>query len=292
MPRSTLSVLLVSALLLLSASASQAQTQASCTFTFLPTMVTIPNFGTATWSASGINDFGTVVGSASTPTADFGIIRWAGGGVTPVFGTSLVARNDSGLSIGYSVIENNQPILLIGTSGTDITLNGSPGPIQAVNGINGWGSVVGTYFTDFPNGLTGFKRWSNGGFITLNFPGAQQTTPIGINDSSTIVGSYFAVAGQGNGFIYHNGQWASLNFPSSTNTTLTGISNAGVIIGNAMVNGSSTAFLYGNGVFKVISVPNALANSTTVFGIGPKLGMILGTASFSTGDQGFIATCQ
>ncbi len=46
-------VLLVSALLLLSASASQAQTQASCTFTFLPTMVTIPNFGTATWSASG-----------------------------------------------------------------------------------------------------------------------------------------------------------------------------------------------------------------------------------------------
>jgi len=72
--------------------ATLAQTQASCTFTFLPTTVSIPNFGTTTWSPAGVNDFGTVVGSASTPTADFGIIRWAGGGVT----TSLVAGNDNG----------------------------------------------------------------------------------------------------------------------------------------------------------------------------------------------------
>jgi hypothetical protein len=103
---------------------------------------------------------------------------------------------------------------------------------------------VGTYFTDFPNGLTGFKRWSNGGFVTLSFPGAQQTTPTSINDSGVIVGYYFPTSGLPSGFIYHSGQWATLNFPKSTNTMMVGIDNAGAIIGNALTpDKTSTPFL-------------------------------------------------
>jgi probable HAF family extracellular repeat protein len=278
----------VSALVLMCVSAAEAQSQASCTFKSFGLEVNLPDLGTMPWSPAGINDFETIVGSVSTPAADFGIIRWSGGGLTSVFATSLVDRNDSGITIGFSPIENNQPILMTGTTVDLLTLNNQAQ--FTVSSINNWGSIVGTYFTDFPNGLTGFKRWSNGGFITLSFPGAQQTTPMGINDKGTVVGVY--AAGSSNGFIYHNGEWATLNFPKSANTSLVGISNAGMIVGSAvMSDGSQTAFLYENGVFKTISPEGATPNSTTVFGISPKLGLIVGTAK-GLSQGGFIAKCQ
>lgn len=147
------------------------------------------------------------------------------------------------------------------------------------------------YFTNFPNGLTGYKRWSNGGFLTLSFPGGQLTNPTSINDNGVVVGGYSPASGSTNGFIYHSGSWAKLKFPNSTSTTLVGIDNAGAIIGNALMpNSTSTPFLYENGVFKVISVPGASANSTTLSGISPKSGLIVGTAGLNTG--GFIAECQ
>lgn len=105
----------------------------------------------------------------------------------------------------------------------------------------------------------------------------------------TIVGNYDSGGSQLSGFIYHNGQWASLKFPNSVNTSLVGISNAGVIIGNALMpDDTQTAFVYENAAFKVIAVPNATGNSTTVFDISPNLGLIVGT--YSSG--GFIAKCH
>ena len=279
--------------------ASYAQSQASCTFASFGLGVNIPNLGSGFISPAGINDWGTIVGTAIpnndqiTPNS-VGLIRWAHGGVSFPLGTAnasgLTDRNDKGVSVGEI---GGIPILLNGGTFTDITLNNFSGQLQSANGINNWGSIVGTYFMDFPNGLTGFKRWNNGGFFTLSFPGSLLTTPTSSNDNGIIVGYYFPTFGSlPNGFIYHSGQWATLKFPHSMNTVLVGIDNAGVIIGNALMpDKTSKPFLYENGAFKVISVPGATTNSTTLFGISPKLGLIVGTAG-GVPKGGFIAKCQ
>jgi hypothetical protein len=280
---------LLTFVILLLTSGIHAQTQASCKFTLFPLSVNVPNVGSVFVVPAGVNDYGTVVGAASLPSAiNVAFVRWANGGVTLPLGTnesSLVDRNDHGTSLGYIGPESGQtPILLNGTTVTDIQL--AVPNVFFVNSINNWGSVVGTYVgLDFAK--HGFKRWSNGGFITLDYPGALETHPQSINDSGPVVGLYLTGGQQGNGFIYRSGQWATLNFPNSTSTSLIGISNAGMIVGSATVNGAATTFLYENGAFKVILVPVTVP---IVTGISPKLGIIVGE-SFST-NQGFTGTCQ
>jgi hypothetical protein len=69
-------------------------------------------------------------------------------------------------------------------------------------------------------------------------------------------------------------------------TFLLGISNAGVIIGEAEPLGPPIYFIYVNGVFKQIDVPNS--SFTQVSGISAG-GVISGTTDF---NQGFTGTCQ
>src|SRR5437660_1526667 len=77
--------------------------------------------------------------------------------------------------------------------------------------------------------------------------------PLGIDDFGTVVGTYkHTTGGRNHGFIFHNGQWATLDYPHASDTLLFGITNAGQIIGYA-----GPLFLYENGTFKVISVPNS-----------------------------------
>ncbi len=278
------------------ASVAQAQKQASCTFTFFTLGVNIPNLGPGFMEPSGINDFGTIVGLAMTnnESTEVGFIRWANGGLSFPLGTSATAtsvlfdRNDSGTTIAF---QNGTPVLLNGTTITGFNL-GVNNNVYNLFSINNWGSIVGNYFTDFPNDRTGFKRWSNGGFFPLFFPGNLPTTATGINDQGTVVGYYSSSANAVSGFIYHGGDWAALNFPNATSTYLAGISNAGVIIGNADVKGFGTPFLYKNGVFKLISVPNALANTPPfLLSISPKLGLIVGMVG-TPNQGGFIAKCN
>ena len=290
-------VLLLSLVSLLWPLVAQAQTQASCgLMTILPSTVNVPNSTAVTWSPAGINDNGTVVGSVSTPTVDLGIIRWSGGGITSLFATSLVARNDNGMSIGYSVVENNQPILVSGNgSGGEMLLELNGGGFNnvtqfSVSGMNVWSSIVGWVGTG--SAAQGFKLWSNGGVRALNYPGATATFPAGINDEGTVVGSYSTGGQQRNGFIYQNGQWAKLNFPHASSTVLVGISNSGMIIGNAQVKGFSTPFIYTQGAFKTISVPKAAAGSVKLLSISAKRRFVLGTAGGSGGTTGFITSCQ
>src|SRR5262249_36983725 len=142
----------------------------------------------------------------------------------------------------------------------------------------------------------GFKRWSNGTTHTLDFPGAlsSSTEPNGINDLGTVVGSYFAGDRSVHGFIFHNGQWAKLDYPNASDTVLVGITNAGKIIGNADVNASTTLFLFENGRFKVITLPNSVPVSPNLrlMSISPKQGLILGVTDFGSGKPAFIAQCQ
>jgi len=296
-------VCLLSAILSVFPFAVQAQTKASCKFKIFQLDTDTSNTSS---SLGGVNDFGTVVGSRFFLNGTTrGLIRYSGGGVTYFSApngntTNFTDRNDSGISTGYYFNQNSgreEGFLWDGSRFTSISKSASA---TFVFGINKWNSIVGAYaFGPYPS-FHGFKRYNNGGFTAINYPGALGTSPSGINDGGTIVGSYFLPSQQdpfysSHGFIYHNGQWATLDYPDNTVwTELNGISNAGVIIGNTISSSSQTiqtAFVYKNGVFKIISAPNE--PFTQVTGISPKLGLISGVAlDFSGSTEGFTATCQ
>jgi len=269
--------------------------QASCSFSFFGLGVNIPKLGPGSIAPAGINDFGTIVGTANPanpllPSAAF--VRWSNGGFSYPMGTSsdtstaLVDRNDKGVSIGS---KGMKPIILNGTTAKIIDFSGLGSQVQSVNGVTGiniWNSIVGSYNTS--SAVIGFKRWSKGGFIKLKFPGANSTFPSRINGKGTIIGSYFVgpsgVQLPENGFIYQGSQWATLNYPNTAFTHLAGISNAEVVVGNAV--DTDGGFLYKNGVFKKILDPQGAP--TSVLGISPRQGLILGMSS----SGGFIATCK
>jgi len=93
----------------------------------------------------------------------------------------------------------------------------------------------------------------------------------------------------GHGFIFHNGQWATLDYPNAFDTQLIGITNAGKVIGYVQTNTFTGYFLYENGTFKVISVPNSV--NPALLSISPKQGLILGVTEL-VGSPAFIAQCQ
>ena len=277
---------------------AQAQTKASCTFKLFP----LPE-SRDTSAPYGVNDRGTVVGAAvSNSGIERAFARTASGTVTyyrapntvPDYAsfTYFTGRNDAGVSVGiYKVPNPNLSVpegfILNGSSFTPVLEPKSVWGTNA-NGINKWNTVVGYYF-DYRYHTHGFKRLGNGSFITLNYPGAQNTLPAGINDHGVVVGTYFP---GGNGFVYYNGRWATLNYPKAAGTNLNGISDAGVIIGRSTATKQGTAFLYANGVFKVIAVPNAFL--TNAVGISAD-GLITGTTNLDgtlTGWHGFTAICH
>ena len=275
-------------------SGADAQTQASCAFTFFQT-----SFKTGLQlTPFGINDFGTVVGAANDPNKQFqtGFIRWANGGInifTDPFTdrnapSLLFARNDKGVSLGLNY---SGAITVSGATVTPIALTIGAITYRAVQGfgINVWGSIVGEY-GDTAGINHGFKRWSDGHGVTLDFPNAVDTFARAINDNGTIVGTIEPTPFT-HGFIYSKGSWAQLDYPNADATELVGISNAGTIVGNESTDGTTIPFIYANGLFKFISPPNTA--SSFVAGMGLRSGLIVGIAKSNSGEhQGFIAKCN
>ena len=276
--------------LLAMSSMAQAQKQASCTFTFFQ----FTRFQPLN-QPTGINDWGTVVGDGGSS----GFIRYVGGGgfiyykIPNASETFFSDRNNQGISIGsYTSGSQFQTGFVLNKSRSSFTSIVHPKSVSGSFGtalarINKWNTIVGWY-GDAQNIVHGFKRFSNGSFLALDFPAGQGTFLSGLNDNGMIVGS-----SGGHGVIYYKGKWAMLDYPKAQVTTLGGISNSGMIIGTAEMPNqfSPTAFLYRNGVFKVISVPNV--RETEVTGISPKLGLITGdTRDFNGNPQGFIANCN
>src|SRR5437899_1146163 len=259
----------------------QAQTQASCQFTTFSRIFTIPG-GTRFLVPRGVNDYSTVVGDAqdNTDVSVRGFTRSSGGCITYYMhssngtpgNTTFTDRTNGGVNIG--VADSSTYTYLASASGTPFTLQGSTfTPLTmtiggttynkfTVWGTNSWGTTVGTY-ADSSGYAHGFKRFSNGNTVALDYPGSAETVASAINDNGTVVGSYTKFLPPNawwHGFIYGNGQWATLNFPYSTlETTLSGISNANLIVGSTVKGRSSTtvtgSFLYQSGAFKKILLP-------------------------------------
>ena len=290
--RSSFYGLILSALILGPAlPAAHAQSQASCTFKLFMLNPSGKNL-----SPKGINSYDTVVGQASV---DQGFTRFSNGGITYYSApnsasTYFTDRNDNGVDVGVYSSQSNSTLakgfMLHGPTFTSIV---HPKAVlgTTLTGINKYNTIVGWYL-DANEISHGFKRYSNGSFLNLNYPGAQYTLATGINDSGTVAGFYADNVGV-HAFIYGNGKWAPVNFGTTNTTQVFGISNANKVVGVSTSNEPSTSFLYENGTFKVIAYPNSF--STQVAGIAAN-GQITGTIILSSSDptsgRGFTATCN
>jgi hypothetical protein len=275
-------------LFLCSATFAYSQTQASCTFSLFQ----------APGLVNGVNDFRTTVGQSSSNPAR-GFIRYSGGNVSyftapNAASTNFTGRNDGGVSVGFYTTQGtsvSKGFILQGSTFTSFT---HPKAIlgTTLSGINKYNSSVGFYFDSAQN-EHGFKRYSNGGLASLNYPGALDTAPLAINDSGTVVGSFVGSGtdGSSHGFLYHGGSWARVDYPNGPgNTQLVGISNNNVVVGHFQMLSTYISFMYANGVFKDIFVPNA--DSTQVTDISAN-GIISGNTAYSDGSvKEFTATCK
>jgi hypothetical protein len=256
------------------------------------------------FSASGINQWNTVVGSATEsggipqfPPVS-GYIRWANGGVQKykfpgATETRFSKRNASGVSVGD--VDFNHGLIVTGSSATTIDYPGAPQTI--LTGINKWDSMVGSYQynddADFGPEWTGFKMWKNGSFARIEPPGALNTNPNSISDTGIVVGGYVAAdeavpfaPDPSHGFVLANGVYKTVSYPNAFGTSLNDINSAGVIVGSwGGSDGNGGGFLFVNGKFKDVLTPGG--ESTAVNGINNN-GYVIGTSSAGS----FIAHCQ
>jgi hypothetical protein len=254
--------------------------------------------GAVYFSVSGINSSSTVVGSAvfaHAPTQGFA--RYADGSLrfflipNSLF-TNFTARNNHGVTVGtYALIGTvtMKGFMLDGSTLTSISFPKRGPRGTFVKGINKWNTVVG-YYIDSNNVSHGFKRYRDGSFITLDYPGALETHPTAINNYGVIVGSYYDGNGT-HGFTYQNGQWTGVDrVVDLGNTSLSGISDSGVAIGNWnwRVN---VPFLYDHGVYKDVDDPAADFGNTVASGMALN-GPIVGYQTINSVQNDFIATCQ
>ena len=257
-----------------------------------------------TFSASGINRWSTVVGSATESGGTTGLppvsgaIRWANGEVQKykfpgATETHFSKRNKNGVTVGD--VDFDHGLIVTGSSATTIDY---PGTDQTMlTGINNWNSIVGIYKynddADFGPEFTGFKMWANGSFAPINVPGALNTNPTSISDTGIVVGWYESrveavpfAADPSHGFVLANGVYKTASYPNAFRTSLNDINSAGVIVGSwGDSDGNGGGFLFVNGKFEDVLTPGGA--STEVNGINDN-GYVTGTSSAGS----FIAHCQ
>ena len=249
---------------------------------------------------SGINRWNTAVGYTYDPGQNTeGFIHYPNGSVKfykapNSSATMLSRRNVQGVTVGTyqdTTSAHHAHGVVVYTSST-ATVNYPGAGDTFLHGINQWGSILGAYLTS--GNYRGFEL-KNGNFIKINFPGAAWTTPMSISDKGVIVGWYAnavgpAGVGHGHGFVFQNGVYKTLDNPKGVGggTYLDDINSSGVIVGDYFPNENPQGFIYINGTFKDIKIPNS--SGTTTSGING-YGYVTGEASIS-GSTGYTAHCQ
>jgi len=211
--------------------AAMAQIQpASCQFQLLD----FP--GAQSTEASGINNFGVVVGSYVVHApARSGFVFHQGQFVTYTVpgsnSTSLFGINSLGWMVGSFRDQNLHSHGFLLRNRQLLKFDAPHAQETVATGINDGGVIVGSYFDGTSN--HGFVK-IGGAFITLNYPGSTSTVAAGINNHGSIVGSFTSATG-GGGFLYQNGHFTAIHVPhAGTSTTPAGISASAEIIGKYM----------------------------------------------------------
>ena len=108
-------------------------------------------------------------------------------------------------------------------------------------------------------------RLVNGKYTTIDYPNAQVTYALAINDNSDVVGTYSSSL-VSNGFLWKNETFTTINYPyAKFGTVLTAENNSGLILGNHLSGDKSFGFFYANRVFK--NIVDSGANYTMAGGI-------------------------
>lgn len=98
-----------------------------------------------------------------------------------------------------------------------------------LNGLNNRGEIAGQW-SDADRHQHGFVL-AGRHTRPVEFPGAVNTRATGINDLGKVVGFYDDTDGVTHGFVFAGGQYTSLDFPDAPDTAAFGINNWGVIVG-------------------------------------------------------------
>ncbi len=142
----------------------------------------------------------------------------------------------------------------------------------AAYGINDFGMIVGGYCPKSPVCPQGLFNPTAHGFVddhgvftTLDFPQAQDTSAIAINNSGVIVGYYVINATGPHAFLYENNTFTTIDFPGASYTLATSINNSGVVAGLFADASGLHGFVYRKGKFTQVDKPGA--TGTAVSGI-------------------------
>jgi len=151
---------------------------------------------------------------------------------------------------------------------------------------NSPGVTVGSY-TDSSNHQHGIVVY-NSSVATLNYPGASDTVPLGINKWGSIVG-YYLLSGSINthGFEYKGGKFYPVMFPKSVQTVVRSINDNGVMVGDEWTGtGVYEGFIYKNGAFTMLKAPKA-TGATFAYDINNN-GTIVGDYIVGVNPQSFL----
>jgi uncharacterized membrane protein len=198
--------------------------------------------------------------------------------------------NDAGEIVGgYIGDDGNEHGFILrheGLTTLDVPFAGSVG--TQLNGINSSGFITGVW-VDEAFTAHGFV-YEKGNFARLDYPGALDTFPYGINSRGDIVGNWDSDQSTvGHGFVFSSGHFFSIDVPGAVpdGTAATGINNRGEIVGSFIgEDGNSHGFLAEGSVFTTLDC--AEAANTSVWGIN-SAGQIAGTCDAAGQRLGFIA---
>ena len=151
---------------------------------------------------------------------------------------------------------------------------------------NGLGVTVG-YYEDTASHLHGIVV-SGSKVVTINYPNASDTAPLGINDAGVIVG-YYLLRGSPNthGFEYKNGKFYAIQYPNGVQTVVQSVNNKNVMVGGEWTgSGKYEGFILKNGTFTKFKDPKA-TGATFVYDINDS-GTIVGDYIVGVYTQSFI----
>ncbi len=122
-----------------------------------------------------------------------------------------------------------------------------------VGQVNDLGQVLGTV-----SGNAGSHPflYSDGGYTSLDVPGATTTIATQLDNAGQIIGRYNDAAGS-HSFLYQNGNYAEIAVPGAAFTTALQTSGAGKILAEYFDSNGLHPFIDDNGSYTALSVPGA-----------------------------------
>ena len=201
--------------------------------------------------------------------------------------TDITGINPSGTVTGaYTGSDNHTHGYIRDRSGNFTTFD-LGGSVTFPVAISADGTVVGVAENPF---LSAFVRDPRGHVTTFTTsPTAIHVTPVAINSSDTVAGSYLEVATGFHGFIREaTGEIEKFDVPLATGTFIEGISDSGAITGTYVVAGVSHCYVREeDGRIVSFDVPGAISAHTA--NINPRGDVVGYWVSPSDGHQhGFI----